>query len=249
MVISLENKTTYASDLVKKTGMRHVAVIMDGNRRWAKQRNLPSQAGHNAGVKSLRTIVSSCGKLGIDYLTVYAFSTENWGRKKEEVDFLMFLLGETIKKEVKNLHANNVKVKIIGNMTMLSKELQKILNDAMNKTSENTGLCLQIAINYGSRDEIKNAVQKIAADAKSGLLSVEDITEDTISDYLYTSNIPDPDLLIRTGGDQRVSNYLLWQIAYSEIIITDTLWPDFNQESLEDAVIQFSSRDRRFGKG
>lgn len=236
-------------DIVNKTDLKHIAIIMDGNRRWAKHRFLPSAAGHNEGVKSLKTIVKACGEFGIKYLTVYAFSTENWGRKQDEVDFLMRLLAETIKKETRDLHENNVKIKIIGNIAGLSADLQRILYEAMDFTSQNTGLSLQIAINYGSRDEITNAVKKIAQDVKLGNLEIENIDHDLISNYLYTSDIPDPDLLIRTGGDFRISNYLLWQCAYSELFITDTLWPDFNRASLIDAISVFAKRDRRFGKG
>ena len=185
----------------------------------------------------------------IKYLTVYAFSTENWGRKQDEVDFLMKLLAETIKKETKDLHANNVKIKIIGNIAALSKDLQAILNESMDYTSQNTGLNLQIAINYGSRDEIISAVKNIAEEVKLGNIDTDSINQELISSYLYTSEIPDPDLLIRTGGDFRISNYLLWQAAYAEILVIDTLWPDFDKEILADAIINFSNRDRRFGKG
>lgn len=246
MITKSNNKTL---DIVKNTGLKHIAVIMDGNRRWAKRRFLPSAAGHNEGVKSLKKIVKACGEFSVEYLTVYAFSTENWGRKQDEVDFLMRLLAETIKKETKDLHENNVKIKIIGNIAGLSDDLQVILNESMDFTSQNTGLKLQIAINYGSRDEITSAVQKIAQEVKLGNLEIENINHDLISDCLYTSKLPDPDLLIRTGGDFRISNYLLWQCAYAELLVVDTLWPDFDKQSLIDAISVFSKRDRRFGKG
>ena len=249
MVIKEELALNPLKEIIAKTELKHIAIIMDGNRRWAKKHKLPSTSGHNAGVKAFKNIVQAFGELGIKYLTVYAFSTENWGRKKDEVDFLMFLLGETIKKELDELHRNNVKLRIIGDLDPLNKELKKILNHSMEKTSDNTGLNLQVAINYGARDEIVNAVKKISEDIKAGKLSGEDINSDLISDYLYTSNIPDPDLLIRTGGDQRLSNYLLWQLAYTEIYVTNALWPDFSRSDLASSIYEFEKRERRFGKG
>lgn len=235
-------------EVVEKTKLQHIAIIMDGNRRWAKKHKLPSASGHNAGVKTLKSTVTLAANYGIKYLTVYAFSTENWGRKKEEVDFLMFLLADTIKRETKDLHKNNVRLRIIGNLGELNPELQKILNDSMELTKHNTGLNLQIAINYGSRDEIIHAVQRISEDVKAGKINSKDITDQTISSYLYTSDIPDPDLLIRTGGEQRISNYLLWQIAYTEIFVTCTTWPDFGQSELDKAISEFANRERRYGK-
>ncbi|MFA6989926.1 MAG: isoprenyl transferase [Candidatus Gastranaerophilaceae bacterium] len=235
-------------NIVNKTKLNHIAIIMDGNRRWAKKRFLPSAAGHSEGVKALKRTVSACSDLNIGYLTVYAFSTENWGRKQEEVDFLMNLLAETIKNDLLDLHKNNVKIKIIGNISVLNNNLRNILNDVMETTSLNTGLTLQIAFNYGSRDEIKNAVKNIASDIKSGKIDVEHIDESLISEYLYTKGIPDPDLLIRTSGEQRISNYLLWQIAYSEMFVTEKFWPDFDREELGNAIINFGHRSRRFGK-
>ena len=249
MAINKELSLTPIQETVQRTKLQHVAIIMDGNRRWAKKHLLPSMSGHNAGVKSLKTIVSDVAELGIKYLTVYAFSTENWGRKKDEVDFLMMLLAETVRKELDDLHKNNVKIRIIGNIDELNPELQKILNHSMSVTADNTGLNLQVAINYGSRDEITQAMKKISRDVQSGKLSPDDINDDLISSYLYTSNIPDPDLLIRTGGDQRLSNYLLWQLAYTEIYVTDVLWPDFGKEELNKSVLEFTKRERRFGKG
>ena len=235
-------------EVVEQTRLQHIAIIMDGNRRWAKKHKLPSASGHNAGVKTLKSTVKLAANYGIKYLTVYAFSTENWGRKKEEVDFLMFLLADTIKRETKDLHKNNVRLRIIGNLKELNPELQKILNDSMELTKDNTGLNLQIAINYGSRDEIIHAVQKISEDVKAGKINSENITDRTISNYLYTAEVPDPDLLIRTGGEQRISNYLLWQIAYTEIFITQTTWPDFGQSEMNKAINEFANRDRRYGK-
>lgn len=248
MILDNETQLTPIQEIIKKCELKHIAIIMDGNRRWAKKHKLPSSSGHTAGVKSLKNIVRACGELGIDYLTVYAFSTENWGRKKEEVDFLMFLMAETVKKELAELHKNNVKVTIIGDMDALNPDLQKILRHSMDVTAENTGLNLQVAINYGARNEIARAMKKISYDIEAGKLSPQDVNDELISSYLDTSNMPDPDLLIRTGGDQRLSNYLLWQLAYSEIYVTDTLWPDFGEADINKSVLEFSMRERRFGK-
>jgi len=236
------------AEVVKKTNMQHVAIIMDGNRRWAKEKNLPSAVGHKKGVDALKTAVQSCHKFGIKYLTVYAFSTENWNRKPEEVNFLMELLAHTIKNELKDLHENQVVINFIGDLTKLNKKLQKILNDAVETTKNNSGVNLQIAFNYGSRDEMVNAVKNISRRVLNNEISIDEISESTISDSLYTSAIPDPDLLVRTGGELRVSNYLLWQIAYSEILVTPQYWPDFDEKSMSDAVIEFKNRQRRFGE-
>ena len=219
----------------------HVAIIMDGNRRWAKERGLPSAIGHKKGVDALKTTMRACDDFGIKYLTVYAFSTENWNRKPEEVNFLMDLLGQTLKNELKEMHENNVVISFIGDTTKLSDKLQEILANAVETTKNNTGVNLQIAFNYGSRAEIVKAVQEIV---DSG---VNEITEDLISKHLYTKNIPDPDLLIRTGGEMRVSNYLLWQIAYSEFIVIPEFWPDFDKEKLAICVEEFNLRNRRYG--
>jgi undecaprenyl diphosphate synthase len=248
MLIDNEMLLSPIQDIIKKCQLKHIAIIMDGNRRWAKKHKLPATSGHSAGVKSFKNIVKACGELGIKYLTVYAFSTENWGRKKEEVDFLMFLLGETVKNELAELHANNVKIRIIGNLKALNKDLQRILQDAIQTTSENTGLSLQIAINYGAREEICSAVSLIASDVAVGKINPNDINDELISSYLYTANIPDPDLLIRTSGEQRLSNYLLWQSAYSELYITNVYWPDFGKSELEKAILEYVRRDRRYGK-
>ena len=229
-------------ELVKKNELKHIAIIMDGNRRWAKERNLPSAVGHKKGVDALKTTMRACDDFGIKYLTVYAFSTENWNRKPEEVNFLMDLLGETLKNELKEMHENNVVISFIGDTTKLSDKLQKILANAVETTKNNTGVHLQIAFNYGSRAEIVKAVQEIV---DSG---VSEVTEDLISKHLYTSNIPDPDLLIRTGGEMRVSNYLLWQIAYSEFIVIPEFWPEFDKEKLAECVEEFNNRNRRWGK-
>lgn len=233
-----------AEDIVKNTNLQHIAIIMDGNRRWAKERNLPSAMGHKKGVDALKAALKACHKFGVKYLTVYAFSTENWNRKPEEVAFLMELLANTIKNELQELHENGIVINFIGDLTKLNPKLQKILYDAMDYTKDNTGVRLQIAFNYGSRDEIVNAVRHII---EKGVKS-EDITEDLISKELYTNNIPDPDLLIRTGGEMRVSNYLLWQIAYSEFIVMQEFWPEFDEELLSKAIFEFGHRQRRYGK-
>lgn len=229
-------------EFVEKNDLKHIAVIMDGNRRWAKNRNLPSALGHKKGVDALKDIMRACDDFGVKYLTVYAFSTENWNRKPEEVNFLMDLLGQTLKNELKEMHENNVVISFIGDIKKLGKNLQEILNNAIETTKNNTGVNLTIAFNYGSRAEIVNAVQQIIKNNET------EITEETISKYLYTSNLPDPDLLIRTGGEMRISNYLLWQIAYSELIVTQELWPDFNKELLAKCIIEFNNRNRRWGK-
>ena len=234
-------------DIVKNTGLKHIAIIMDGNRRWAKEKNLPSAFGHKKGVDALKAVMRACDDFGVKYLTVYAFSTENWNRKKEEVDFLMNLLGETIKNELKEMHENGVVINFIGDLTKLSPKLQEILAHAVEVTKNNDGVRLQIAFNYGSRDEIVHAAKAIAQKVKSGEIKIDEISEDMISENLYTKNIPDPDLLIRTGGEMRVSNYLLWQIAYSEFLVTKQYWPEFDKEALADAIKEFNHRQRRYG--
>ena len=235
-------------EMVKKTNLRHIAIIMDGNRRWAKNKGVPSAIGHKKGVDALKKTVYACDDFGIKYLTVYAFSTENWNRKPEEVDFLMNLLGKTIQNELKELNDNGVVISFLGDLTKLSPKLQEILYHAIDVTKDNKGVNLQIAFNYGSRAEIVNAVKNISEKVKNGEMDVDDITENVVSKALYTSSIPDPDLLIRTGGEVRISNYLLWQIAYSEILIVDEFWPEFEKESLASAVEDFYSRNRRWGK-
>lgn len=236
-----------AEEIVKKTDLKHIAIIMDGNRRWAKERNLPSALGHKKGVDALKAALRACDDFGIKYLTVYAFSTENWNRKPEEVNFLMDLLAVTIQNELKEMHENGVVISFIGDISKLSEKLQKILHNATEYTKNNNGVHLQIAFNYGSRDEIVHAVKLIAQEVKNGNLDVNEISEDTVSSAIYTKDIPDPDLLIRTGGEMRVSNYLLWQIAYSEFYVTKKYWPEFDKSALEDALIEFYHRQRRFG--
>ena len=228
----------------KESEIKHIAIIMDGNRRWAKEHNLPSAAGHKKGVSSLRNVVRACDEFGIKYLTVYAFSTENWKRSKEEVDFLMDLVAVTLKNELDDMDKENVKISFIGDRLKLSDKLQKVTSNAQEKTKSNTGVNLQIALNYGSRDEIVNAVKSII---DTGYKS-DDITADVISKHLYTKDIPDPDILIRTGGEKRISNYLLWQIAYSEVIVVDEYWPEFDRCSLLKCIEEFNRRQRRYGK-
>ena len=221
-------------EIVRQTGLQHIAIIMDGNRRWAKERNLPSAFGHKKGVDALKAAMRACDDFGVKYLTVYAFSTENWNRNPEEVAFLMDLLGVTLQNELKEMHENNVVISFIGDTTKLSEKLQKILKNAVETTKNNTGVNLQIAFNYGARDEITNAVKNICKKVQTCEISPDEITEETISQNIYTKNIPDPDLLIRTGGEMRVSNYLLWQIAYSEILVTKRYWPEFDKKALAE---------------
>ncbi len=239
-----QTKNEDLKEIIKTTDLKHIAIIMDGNRRWAKAKFLPSAMGHQKGVESLKKTMRLFDELGIKYLTVYAFSTENWNRKKEEVDFLMNLLAKTLLNELDEMHKENVKIRFLGNIEKLSDNLIKIVKNAQEKTKNNTGVNLNIAFNYGARDEIVNAVKNIIKDK----IQPQDVTEELVSGYLYTKEIPDPDLLIRTGGDKRISNYLLWQLAYSELYVTETLWPDFDREELSKAVKEFGKRNRRFGK-
>ena len=232
------------SKIIKDTNLEHIAIIMDGNRRWAKEHFLPSMMGHKKGVDALKKITRACDDFGVKYLTLYAFSTENWNRKKEEVDFLMDLLATTLKSELDELNQNNVKMNFIGDLTALNQNLQDILEKSIEVTKNNTGVVLTVAINYGARDEIIHAIKNIIKDGKKE----DEITQELVSKYLYTKDIPDPDLLIRTSGEKRISNYLLWQIAYSEIYVTDTYWPEFDKEKLAQAIIEFGLRQRRWGK-
>ena len=239
-----KEKELIISQIVKNTNLQHIAIIMDGNRRWAKEKNLPSAFGHKKGVDALKTTLRACNDFGIKHLTVYAFSTENWKRSTEEVNFLMELLAVTLTNELAEMHSEGVKITFIGDISKLSDKLQKILSNSVETTKNNTGVHLQIAFNYGARDEIVHAVKSVI---KQGIKS-DEITEQVISNNLYTKNIPDPDLLIRTGGEMRISNYLLWQIAYSEILVVNEYWPEFNKKSLENAIKEFDKRHRRYGK-
>ncbi len=227
---------------------KHVAVIMDGNGRWAKKKGALRIFGHQSAVKSVRDITEAGGELGIGYITLYAFSTENWKRPKEEVNALMELLVSTLMSEVAELHKNNVRLTTIGNLTELPVKCQKELAEAKIKTEKNTGLTLVLALSYSGRWEILEATKKIAKDLSLGLISEADINEESYHKYLSTAGIPDPELLIRTSGEKRISNFLLWQIAYSEIYITDVLWPDFRKEHFFEAIIDYQKRERRFGK-
>jgi undecaprenyl diphosphate synthase len=227
--------------------LQHVAIIMDGNRRWAAQHHLPKLMGHREGVKALKTLVKHAAARGLKFLTVYAFSSENWSRDKTEVDYLLELLAQVLSTEVEELHANNVRLRFLGRLEEMPAELRKAFESASNRTKDNSGLSLQVAVNYGSRLEIVDAVKKIALNVKAGELDILNIDVDLLSHYLYTGEIPDPDLVIRTGGEMRLSNYLLWQAAYAELYISEILWPDFTPEHFEAAVSEFSSRQRRYG--
>lgn len=225
----------------------HVAIIMDGNRRWADQRGLPRLAGHKEGVKTLKELVKYAGANKLGYLTVYAFSSENWNRTKQEVDYLFELFASVVCDELGELHENNVRLTFIGQLAAIPSPLKKSFASAMELTGQNTGLSLQVAINYGSRLEITEAAKALAADVAAGKIQLKDIDSEMFSSYLYTSNIPDPDMIIRTGGEMRLSNYLLWQAAYAEIYVTPTLWPDFSPQCFEEAMAEFAARERRWG--
>jgi undecaprenyl diphosphate synthase len=226
---------------------QHVAVIMDGNGRWAKQRGLPRIEGHRQGAESARAIIRNAGELGIKYLTLYAFSAENWNRPKEEVDALMKYLIHYLKTETSELNKNNVRLEVIGQIWRLPENVQEQLRKSIATLAKNNGLTLIMALSYGSRIEIVDAVRRLAEKIKSGQLEPADITEKLISDHLWTRNTPDPDLLIRTSGEMRVSNFLLWQISYAELVITPTLWPDFRKPQLFAALEEYARRNRRFG--
>ena len=226
----------------------HIAIIMDGNGRWAKERSLPRVAGHKEGINSVREITRICGEIGVKHLTLYTFSTENWRRPKAEVSALMTLLLKTISVEVRKLHKNNVRFTTIGDLEMLPRSTQKGILDGIEITKNNTGLNLCLALNYGSRQEMVSAVQSIAEKVKNGDLDSDEIDETIFSDALSTSEMPDPDLLIRTSGECRLSNFLLWQSAYTEIFMTDIYWPVFREDALMDAILDFQSRERRYGK-
>lgn len=220
----------------------HIGIIMDGNGRWAKKRGLPRSAGHSAGAKTFQSIARYCNKIGIKYLTVYAFSTENWKRPKDEVDAIMKLLHDYLVDSV-NFKDENIKVKFLGDLGMLTDELNHLIAKAENDSKDATGLCLNIALNYGGRNEIISAVQKLANDGKD----LTQINEEMLSNSLYTANMPDPDLIIRPSGEYRLSNFLIWQSAYAEFWFTDRLWPDFSEKDIDEAIISFASRDRRYG--
>lgn len=227
---------------------RHIAVIMDGNGRWAKRQGKNRVFGHKHGVTAVRETVEASAELGIQYLTLYAFSTENWGRPKLEVDALMELLVRTIKAEVKTLMKNDIRLTVIGKTDMLPERSRARLAEAMDETKHNKRMTLVLALSYSSKWEIAEAIKQIAQEAKAGTLDAATINEDTLSNYLSTKGMPDPELMIRTSGEQRISNFLLWQLAYAELYFTETLWPDFRKEHLYQAIIDFQQRERRFGK-
>ncbi len=226
----------------------HVAVIMDGNGRWAKNRTLPRIMGHQRGVDTLKDLLRCCQDWGIPALTVYAFSTENWGRPEEEVKFLMTLFERVLRRELDEMMTENVRIRFIGNLNSLPQSLQDEISYSMDKTATNSGINFSVATNYGGRQEIINACQKIADQVKQGLINVNEINEKLFESYLYTSGIPNPDLLIRTSGEMRLSNFLLWQMAYAEIYVTQTLWPDFDRTEFQKALLDYQQRNRRFGK-
>jgi len=225
----------------------HIGVIMDGNGRWAKKRGLPRSAGHQAGADTLKKIVTECNNMGIKYITVYAFSTENWKRPKEEVNFLMNLLLSYLRDSEKTLAKENVVIRAIGGREELSEEIRAQIKKTEEFTKNNTGIVMNIALNYGSREELVSAAKKIATRAKGGEIEIDGITEDMISSELYTAGQPDPDLIIRTSNELRLSNFLMWQSAYSELYFTKTLWPDFSVRDLHNAILEYQSRNRRYG--
>ena len=227
---------------------KHLAIIMDGNGRWAKQQGMLRAFGHENGTKSVKIIVETCARLGIENLTLYAFSTENWNRPKLEVDLLMKLLINSLKKELATLVKNNIKLNSIGNLQNLPKSVQKELLEVIEKTKNNTRMTLTLALSYGSREEIINAVKIISDKVKNNIISIDSIDDSILNKHLYTHNLPDVDLVIRTSGEHRISNFLLWQIAYAEFYFTDVLWPDFSEENLYEAIISYQKRERRFGK-
>jgi undecaprenyl diphosphate synthase len=227
---------------------KHIGIIMDGNGRWAKKRGLPRVMGHRSGTDATRKIVEACGELGVEYLTMYVFSAENWGRPRFEVSKLMELMVEMTRKEIVNLNKNNVRLHAIGSLQRLPEKTRETLLQGIKDTASNTGLNLVLAISYGGRAEIVQAAQRFAADVIANPARKDTLTEETFSTYLYTAGFPDPELIIRTGGDMRISNFLIWQAAYAELYITSTLWPDFDKEALTKAIAQYNTRERRFGK-
>ena len=240
---TLRNKILSGGDIP-----RHIAIIMDGNGRWANSHRLPRLAGHREGINSVREIVRICGEIGIEYLTLYTFSSENWNRPVKEVSSIMKLLFSTIKKEVQNLHKNNVRLLAIGKLDDLPQKSYLEIMEGINKTKDNTGLNLILALSYGSRQELLRAVRRIVDRSKIDKIKIDEINEDMISKELYTSEIPDPDLLIRTGGENRISNFLLWQSAYTEFYMVDVFWPDFREKELINSIEDYQARQRRFGR-
>ena len=234
-------------ELDKENFPKHIAIIMDGNRRWAKAKGMPGKAGHKEGAKTLEKIVRYANKIGLGYITVYAFPTENWKRTEDEVGALMTLLQNYLDDYSKRADTENIRVKVLGDISVLSEGMQKSINNCMERTKNNTGVTFNIALNYGGRNEIVSAVKNIAKEVKDGNLEIEDITEEVISNNLYTKGEPDPDLVIRTSGELRTSNFLPWQIVYSEFVFLDKLWPDFTEEDLDSAILEYQRRNRKFG--
>jgi undecaprenyl diphosphate synthase len=228
----------------KNQEIKHIAIIMDGNRRWAKKNGLKPTEGHKAGTKALEKIIESFQKRGIQILTVFAFSTENWNRSKREVNFIMNLLKKSLKNKIKKFHEQNIKLIVSGRLKDLSKDLRNTIEEAINLTKDNTDGILNIALNYGGREEIINAIKKLAIESKE---EIKNLTEETFTKYLYTGNLPDPDLMIRTSGEQRISNFLPWQLAYTEFYFSSKYWPDFNAKDLDKAITEYKKRQRRFG--
>jgi len=226
----------------------HIAIIMDGNGRWAKSKGLLRNIGHQNGAKTVKEVVETCAKINVKYLTLYAFSTENWNRPKLEVELLMKLLISSLKKEVKTLQKNNIKLSTIGNLNSLPTKVARELKDVIEKTKDNNRLTLTLALSYGSREELIKTIKEISLKVKNNLISPENIDKSVINNHLYDHYLPDVDLLIRTSGEQRISNFLLWKIAYAELFFSDTLWPDFNKENLFEAILNYQNRERRFGK-
>ncbi|UPA31658.1 isoprenyl transferase [Terrisporobacter glycolicus] len=241
----MKNNLFYDIDLNRVP--KHIAIIMDGNGRWAKSKFLPRAAGHKAGVETIRTVLRECKKLSVKHVTLYAFSTENWKRPKLEVDTLMNLLSTYLKNEVATLHKENVKLTAIGDINNLPNQCVKELNKAIELTKNNTGCNLNLALNYGGRLDIKNALVDIIKDVKVGKINLDEIDENTISNHLSTKSIPDPDLVIRTSGEERLSNFLLWEVAYAEFYFANVHWPDFDEKELQRAIFTYQNRDRRFG--
>lgn len=235
------------NDIDKDNMPQHIAIIMDGNRRWAKERGLEAKLGHKAGAENLEKLANFANDIGLKYLTVYAFSTENWKRAKDEVGALMLLLKSYVDKFLKRANTNNIRIKVLGDLDRLDSGLRDSIEKVVKQSSNNTGLTLNIAFNYGGRDEITKAVKQISKNVESGKLKVDEIDEQVISNNLYTSGEPDPDLLIRPGGEFRISNFLLWQLAYTEFLFIDKYWPDFSEEDLLGAIAMFQNRNRRFG--
>ncbi|CAM4040714.1 isoprenyl transferase [Flavobacterium antarcticum] len=236
------------SEINEENLPQHIAIIMDGNGRWAKKQGMLRAFGHENGAKSVKVTVETCARIGVKNLTLYAFSTENWNRPKLEIDTLMKLLVSSLKRELKSLIENNIKLTTIGNTDKLPKSIQKELLEVITKTKDNTRMTLTVALSYGSREELISAVKKITSKVKNNIISIDAIDEAIINEHLYTQNLPDVDLLIRTSGEHRISNFLLWQIAYAELYFTDVLWPDFTEDHLYEAIISYQKRERRFGK-